>query len=332
MHIHLIATPTRESTAAAFANAAAGGWADWQPTDLVQTTLLPLAGEGLLASLEPLGFESRGPAWSLRQGLHVLDGSLILAAEASEGSTAPLGRAIIAATDAGASSVVVGLAPTKVHDGGRGLIAEMEAHFGSFEATRSALTDVELVLAASEGLPLLGLHGAGAAQAAALGQELAQQREREIAAWASEQERHHAPLDLTTGKSLRYTSMPGSGLGGGAGFALLLLGARYVAAHAWVAELAGLDTAIAAADLIVVVIETVDAATLAESALSIAGAAAAGEALPLVVIAGSENTSRISRAGAGVVGIYPVPPPYTPDSVAEIAKRVARTWSPRLAQ
>src|SRR5699024_12024239 len=86
------------------------------------------------------------------------------------GSTAGLARVLLAAIGTGASRVVVGLGPTAVHDGGRGLLSALAGELGcsaepspeSLTRLRQAIGAVRVDVAAGTDLPLLGLHGAGA--------------------------------------------------------------------------------------------------------------------------------------------------------------------------
>lgn len=326
MRVLIVATPTGAHPAGAFAAAVADAWRSWNRADALNLALLPHEGRGLLAALP--GFTSTVVTAARRGNTHVLDGSLLLGGQDFHtGSTAPLAPALVEAVEEGSGEVVVGLGQLPVHDGGQGLLDQLSARYGTLAAARAAFADTRLVLAAASGVPLLGLHGAGADLVEQVGAEAAQQREREIGAWADGIEREYAPVDLATGRPLRLSGMPGSGMGGGAGFGLLVLGARMELAHEWVASRVDLAERVHVSDLVVVVIESLDGGTLEDSAVSVAAAQALESAVPLIVLAGEDMSARQSRARAGVVGVYEVGNTFTPAGVEQLARRVARTWS-----
>ncbi|HZK05880.1 MAG TPA: glycerate kinase [Actinomycetaceae bacterium] len=328
MRVLIVATPTPSGTAEEFGRAVSGPWSEWAEEDDLTVLRLPHNGRGLLDSLEEHGFRRSG-GLAVRDRTHVIDAESLLAGQSFfDGTTASLAPALIAALDAGTGTIVVGLAPATAHDGGRGLLGALASRWGSVEAARAAFTGTGLVLAISSGLPLLGLSGAGAALAPVVGPEAAHAREREIGDWAAAMEREHAPRDLVSGRPLRLSTAPGSGLAGGAGFALLLLGARSEFAADWVAGATGLDGAVRTSDLAVVVIPALDADTMDSSALTAVATRAAEEAVPVVALVGEEQVSRRARAGLGIAGVYETAGnTFDPDSVAQVAARVARTWS-----
>lgn len=100
------------------------------------------------------------------------------AREASEGTTAGLGQALVAALErtAAGDTLVVGLGRSAVHDGGVGLLEAM----GGLERARERVRGRDLVLALADDVALSGLSGAGQALATltSLTPEQAQERDR----------------------------------------------------------------------------------------------------------------------------------------------------------
>jgi hypothetical protein len=79
----------------------------------------------------------------------------------------------------------------------------------------------------------------------------------------------------------------------------------------------------ARADLVVVHVAVLDTGALHEGLVAEAARAAAPHALPVVVLAGRDTTTRRERAAAGVSGVHEV----GEDPVAAVP-RAARTWTP----
>ncbi|MDO5494816.1 MAG: glycerate kinase [bacterium] len=320
----LIAVPTtEEAPATEYAEAIRGAWSAWNPDDSL--TIVPLPHHGLGVAESASGH--------LPEGHVLIDGAACLAQESLSGSTAPLATPIADALAGGASRISVALCPLTVHDGGRGLLAALTERFGSVGQARTALGETVLELVASSSLPLVGLGGAGAALASVVGAEEAQRRDLEVGEWAAGIEREHVRADLVEGRPLRHSTAPGSGLGGGAGFALLVLGARYVHEAPWVGEQAGIGRLVEEADLAIVVVPSLDAAAMDTSMLTVVGEAALEAAVPVAVISGEDQTSRRARAGLGIVGSSTTEGnTFSPGDVAQVVARVARTWSPRNSQ
>ncbi|TGY79849.1 glycerate kinase, partial [Cellulomonas shaoxiangyii] len=135
----------------------------------------------------------------------------------------------------------------------------------------------------------------------------------------------------------RWTSLPGAGAAGGAGFALALLGARLLPGAALVADAVGLAARIAAHDLVVTGEGRTDWQSLHGKVVAEVAARALPLAVPTVVVAGEVLVGRRELSAAGVAAAYAVA--ERPDQVAAAladpagslaarATRVARTWSP----
>jgi glycerate kinase len=203
--------------------------------------------------------------------------------------------------------VVVGVADSATHDAGAGLLAALgagsPARLGAgglalastgpddlrLEATVARFREVTLVMATSSTLPLLGFHGASAAEAQDRGAtaEQAQMLEAALGHWVDVVGRAHPqPRDLLTGAARRPEREPGAGAAGGLGYALLLLGARRVDGAALVADALGLADAVRGADLVVTGEGTYDWRSLRDSVPAAVSDAALAAGVPTVLLAG----------------------------------------------
>ncbi|WP_187346239.1 glycerate kinase, partial [Cellulosimicrobium sp. CUA-896] len=118
-------------------------------------------------------------------------------------------------------------------------------------------------------------------------------------------------------------ALGGTGSGGGAAFALAALGGRLVPAVREVADAVGLDTRLAAADLVVVVADELGARELEDGATPEVARRAARHALPVVVVARTVLAGRREQAAAGLSGVHA----WGGGSPRALVERVARTWS-----
>ncbi|WP_277050221.1 glycerate kinase [Ruania albidiflava] len=268
------------------------------------------------------------------------------------GSTAPLAAVLLAAIATGAQRVVVGLGGTPVHDGGRGLLHALAEHVGcsvepspeNLTAMRAVLAPVTVDVAAGTELPLLGLHGAGAelARYPGLDATIAQRAENVVGGQVAEWER---VAQQTSRRSLladdsapRLGRAPHSGAGGGAAFALALLGARLLPGPELVAAEVGLPAAVAEADLVVTAAPALDGAALHDGIPAVVGRAAMEVGVPVVAVGWEVHTSRRDGARVGISASYPVIDPRMPgtgpapstDPLTALqarAERIVKTWA-----
>ena len=219
---------------------------------------------------------------------------------------------------------------------------------------REHLAGTELVGAVDSDLPLLGLHGTNGALADAdpALAVLAQELERAHGHWAHEVSRAlaqasagAAPRSLLAGPTAPAARAaggaapagraarrarpprPGAGGGGGGGGGRAARGARLLPGTAVVADVVGLDSRVAAADLAVVVVDSLDASAVHEGALPEVARRAAALGLPVVVLAREVLAGRREQAAAGISGAYELGRDE-PSARARVG-RVARTWSGR---
>lgn len=258
----------------------------------------------------------------------------------------------LGAHDAGAGTIaaLAGLTDGPLVRGGD-LLGEVTARdAAAVAAARAALGAVELVGAVEGDLPLLGLHGASGALAAAspAAAARAQELERAHGHFAHEvvralegTERRDLLSGPTTSLALAgrpapgvaaravraLAGLPGAGAGGGLGFGLAALGARLLPGTAVVAEAVGLEERIDRADLAVVVVDSLGASATHDGALPEVARRAAARGVPVVVLAREVLAGRREQAAAGISGAY-----VLGDDLAAVrarVERVARTWAGR---
>lgn len=91
-------------------------------------------------------------------------------------------------------------------------------------------------------------------------------------------------------------------------------------------DVARLRASVARADLVVVRAAVLDARELHEGAVAEAARAAEPYAVPVVVLAGRDESTRRAWSAAGVSGVHEVG-----DAPVDVVPRVARTWAPAWA-
>ncbi len=255
--------------------------------------------------------------------------------------------------------IVVGAGGSAVHDGGAGMLAALGAGerdvlgAGGLALQQATTGDlpgltsivhrfraVELVLATSATLPLLGFQGASAVEAEDRGasREQAQALEAAFGQWVDVVTRVlPQPRDLLGGGARRIDKESGAGAAGGIGYALLLLGGRRADGAQYVAEQIGLPALVAGADLVVTGEGTYDWRSLRDSAPSAVSELAMAAGVPAVALAGQVRVGRREAMTAGLSGAYAVcdRPEDVPGALADPvgtlearAARVAATWSP----
>lgn len=300
--------------AAAAAAALAEGWLARRPGD--EVTCLPLAdgGEGTLevvAAARPARWRSArvtGPngrpadcRWlELPDGVAVLELArccglpLLREPDPLGAHTTGLGEAVGHALGAGAAGVVIALGGSASTDGGTGALAGLGARFldgagrplppGGGPLRRLAAADVSGLPPAPPGgvtcladvtAPLLGPHGAAAAFAPQKGADPAQVAVLEAGL---------ARLASVLGGD---PAAPGAGAAGGTGYGLAAAwGARLTPGAPYLCRLAGLDQALARADLVITGEGRYDATSQAGKVTGTVLAAAAADGVPAALAAG----------------------------------------------
>jgi glycerate kinase len=261
-----------------------------------------------------------------------------------------LGALIIAAVEAGARTVVVGVGGTGTNDGGAGALAALGvapldsagyalpsggAALAGVAALDGAprLRGVALVLAADVDAPLTGVYGAsavfgpqkGADRAGVLLLDAALDRFGQVL----ERDLPGCPAGLA--------QLPGAGAGGGLGAALLALGARRESGIRLVRELVGLDAVMDRVDLVLTGEGSFDAQSLRGKVVAGVAGAARDRGLPCLVLAGRVDIGRREAAATGVTATYSLVETVGAaaaladpvGSVAALAARIAPGWSRR---
>jgi len=320
-------------SAAEVADALGRGLRRADPTvDLVR---VPVAdgGDGTLEAFVASGFERHpvtvsGPtgepvhtAYARRGDVAVVELADASGLERLGAGPAPLhattrgtGELVLAAVRAGCREVVIGLGGSASTDGGAGLVAALGVRIldadgtpvppggaGLLRATRidpgparEALAGVTVALASDVDNPLLGPEGAATVYAPQKGAGPADvdALEAGLTRWAD-------LVAATTGKDLRDS--PGAGAAGGAGFgALALLGAQMRSGVGTVLDLAGLDDAVAGADLVVTGEGSVDEQSLRGKAPFGVLERARAAGVPVAFVCGRTTLSDRVLANAGV--------------------------------
>lgn len=347
-------------TAVEAAEAIAAGWARRAPD--AELDLAPMADGGpgfvevLNASLggELLVTTVRGPFGDPVPGTVLLSGGTAYVESAQacglhltggergeQATTYGVGELLLAARDAGARRVVVGLGGSGTNDGGAGLLAALGATSEPADAltggaaglppttidvgpARDAVAGLEMVAASDVDSPLTGLFGA----TKTFGPQKGIDEER-LPAVDGLLEDYAVLLDRRTALAA------GAGAAGGLGYALLCLGAERVPGIDLVAAAVDLPGRAASADLVLTGEGAFDFSSRSGK-VPYGVAAIAGEALrPCVALAGQVLVGAREMRALGVEAGYAVVDAVGEErafadpaaALADLAERVARTWS-----
>lgn len=365
-------------TAAEAATAMAEGWARTEPKDTAVLLPLADGGTGFVEVLHtarggtrherevtgPLGaptsatwLELDGTAYlesASACGLHLVDERT--PRTAASATSRGVGELLAAASAAagygprapGWRSIVVGLGGSACTDGGAGMLAALGAVIrdadgaalpdGGGALARAARLDgladvrarfegVDLVVAADVDHVLTGPEGAAAVFGPQKGadEETVAALDAALTTWAG-----------VLGDGL--ADLPGAGAAGGLGVALAALGARRVAGGELVREVAGLDEALARADLVVTGEGRLDAQSLHGKLVSVVAARAREQGVPCIALAGQVDMSTGEALEAGLEGVYSVAADAgsveaalaePAARLADLAEGVARRWGAR---
>ncbi|PWH05231.1 glycerate kinase [Brachybacterium endophyticum] len=318
-------------SAAEVAAAIARGIASEDPD--VSTELLPIAdgGDGTVEAALAAGFTAHtaqvtGPTgekiaacWAQRgedavlelaetSGLRRLPGGEL---DHSRASTRGLGELIVAARDAGATRLLIGLGGSSSTDGGAGLLAALGARLldeddrpipdGHDGLERLSSADLAPALATIEGLhlqaacdvtsPLLGPEGAAAVFGPQKGLDPG-------AIPAADRALRHVADHLDPDACLR--ERPGAGAAGGAGFALYALGADFASGADAVLGLLDFDGRLESANLVVTGEGKLDEQTLTGKGPAEVARRATAHGIPVLAVAGAVDIDAEQLAAAGI--------------------------------
>jgi glycerate kinase len=235
------------------------------------------------------------------------------------------GEVLRAALDSGARRIVLGVGGSASTDGGAGLLQALGARVldagGELAAPMGggALCDVaaldlsglhpalhpagrtaELILAADVDNPLTGPDGAAEVYGPQKGASPA-----EVTVLASGLRRWAAVVAAATGTD--WLQVPGAGAAGGVGFAALaVLGATRRPGIELVLDLAGFETALDGADLVITGEGSLDAQSLAGKTPVGVARAAGRRGIEVVAVAGRSTLTAAELAAAGIAAVYPL--------------------------
>jgi glycerate 2-kinase len=268
-------------------------------------------------------------------------------------ATTGVGELIVAALDAGARALVVGLGGSGTNDGGAGALAALGAEPGELlrsggggltaldpaeldlTAPRARLAGIDLRIASDVDSPLLGLRGASAVFGPQKGADPDQVQRLDA---ALEHFARAAQPGVGLNMSGSFAVAPGAGAAGGLGYGLLLLGAQRVPGIASVLELTGLAASAGTVDVIVTGEGCFDWQSLQGKVVSGVAGLAMQVARPCIVLAGQVEVGRREMAALGVESAYSVAEHAGSAAAAmaepaaqleSLAARVARAWSRR---
>src|SRR6478609_1830993 len=268
-------------------------------------------------------------------GLHLTQGRGIGQSGAESATTYGVGELLLAARDAGATRIVVGLGGSGTNDGGAGLLDALGATAdrplsggaaglaGITEVKLSAF-DVALVAASDVDNPLTGLSGASKVFGPQKG--ITEDRLPEVDGW---------PEGFAVAADRRLSLEKGAGAAGGLGFALLLLGAVREPGIELVADAVELAKRAKAADLVITGEGAFDFSSRSGK-VPYGVAQIAAEALrPCIALAGQVLVGSREMRALGVESAYSTVDLVGEErsfadpvgALADLAERVARTWS-----
>ncbi|MET7641209.1 glycerate kinase [Streptomyces sp. NPDC005438] len=330
-------------TAVEVAEHVAAGIRRVHPEARVETLPVADGGDGTVAAAVAAGFTRHeltvtGPlgapvaaAFALREKTAIVE-----MAEASglrhlpEGVYAPLtatthgtGELLVAALDAGASTIVLGVGGSATVDGGVGMLQALGAHFldedgdpvphggAPLRETATAdlsgldprLKDVEIVLAGDVDNPLLGEQGAPAVYGPQKGAAA-----EDVAVLDASLTHLVEVLGASEGeRAAENARAPGAGAAGGAGYgALMGLGATFRPGIEVLLEVLGFEEALARADLVVTGEGSLDEQTLRGKAPAGVAAAARRSEKPVVAVCGRLKLGKGALKRAGITQVYPL--------------------------
>ena len=347
-------------TAPEAARAIADGWARRAPRDELDLAPMADGGPGFVDVLHEamggdlLAVTVTGPHGQAAPGAVLVRGrqayvesahacglALTGGADAETATTWGVGELVGHAVDAGATEVVVGLGGSGTNDGGAGLLGALgatadrrldrgatglegvsEVDLGS---ARRRLAGVTLTCASDVDSPLTGLFGATKAYGPQKG--IAEER-LPVLDGILEQ--------LATATDRRTSLAKGAGAAGGLGFALLLLGARRRPGFDVVADAVDLAARAAAADLVLTGEGAFDFSSRSGKVPYGVATVAANAVRPCVALAGRVLVGAREMRALGIESAYSLVDLVGEEaalgdpagSLATLAERVARTWSP----
>ena len=250
-------------------------------------------------------------------------------------STRGVGELVAALLDQGVRRFMIGLGGSSTNDGGSGLLAALgvallDADGRELPATPRALARLARVDAArldprvaqsalrimsDVNNPLTGALGATAVFGPQKGVAPG-----DVAALDATLGRFAALAEGALGRDV--ARQPGAGAAGGLGFALQLVGGTFASGAEVVAELIGLDAALADADWAITGEGRSDRQTLLAKAPFVVARHAAAHAVPVTLISGAVDAEALAELGVHFAGCFALPngPATLADCIADAAR------------
>ncbi len=263
-------------------------------------------------------------------------------------STGGVGELIAALLDAGVRRFMIGLGGTSTNDGGAGMLAALGLRLvdGTGEPIAPTPSGLAMLAAADAAVldprlresaitimsdvnnPLCGERGATAIFGPQKGV-----RAGEIASIDATLARFAALAERATGGSA--ADRPGAGAAGGLGFALQLVGGAFRSGAEVVADLIGLDAALAGADWAITGEGRTDAQTLLRKAPFVVAERARAAGVPITLLSGAVDAAALPELGRVFDGCFALPsgPMSLADCIARAdalienrAEQIGRIW------
>lgn len=286
--------------------------------------------------------EGRTAVVEVAQAVGITD-SAAMAVAVGERSTLGVGQILIALLDMGVRRFMVGLGGSSTNDGGSGLLVALGLRLldGNGEpvaptpaqlprlarvdasALDPRLADCAIRIMSDVNNPLTGAQGA----TAIFGPQKGVKTET-IAGIDAALGRFAAMAEDAIGR--RVAHRPGAGAAGGLGFALQLLGGTFASGAEVVADLIGLDAALADADWVITGEGRSDRQTLLAKAPYVVAQHAAALGVPATLVSGAIDPTALPALGVHFAGCFGLP--HGPATLADCIADAARLLEGRAEQ
>ena len=310
----------------------------------VNVRIIPLAdgGDGSIEAIEAAGFKivaldasipsatSRPATLARKDDVFFIEAAEFCGLRHVQGALDPLGantfgigQSVLAALDLGARTIVFGVGGTASTDGGAGFLMGLGAKFftetgesiplgggglfilakADFSGLDPRLADTRIILASDVDSPLLGPTGAAKLFSPQKGADPMQVEVLELGL-------NRFVKVLKTGTKLwvertrSSVEAPGSGAGGGLGFAALLLGATRVPGADYILDLLELDEVLSDCDLVVTGEGALDKQSLAGKLPVALASRARALNTPVFAVVGTCRLSTRDYLAAGITQVF----------------------------